>query len=46
MKIRDSLKVVKGYIPVTGGNVWYKIVGANRKKYPAFGIAQWPWRTS
>lgn len=29
---RDSAKVVEGYIPVTGGKIWYKIVGANRKK--------------
>lgn len=31
---RDSVKDVEGYIPVTGGNVWYKIVGTNRKKIP------------
>ncbi|MGB9940855.1 proline iminopeptidase-family hydrolase [Methanosarcina sp.] len=31
---RDSAKVVEGYIPVTGGNIWYKIVGANRKNIP------------
>ena len=31
---RDSAKVVEGYIPVTGGNIWYKIVGENRKKIP------------
>lgn len=31
---KDSAKVVEGYIPVTGGKIWYKIVGANRKKIP------------
>jgi len=31
---RDSARVVEGYIPVTGGNIWYKIVGANRKNIP------------
>ena len=43
---RDSAKVVEGYIPVTGGNIWYKIVGANQEKYTASGIARWPWGTS
>lgn len=28
----DIAEVVEGYIPVAGGNIWYKIVGANRKK--------------
>lgn len=31
---RDIAEVIEGYIPVTGGNVWYKIVAANRKKIP------------
>jgi proline iminopeptidase len=31
---RDSPEVVEGYIPVTDGNIWYKIVGANRKNTP------------
>lgn len=31
---RDIAEVVKGYIPVTGGNIGYKIVGVNRKKIP------------
>jgi hypothetical protein len=31
---RDNTKVVEGYIPVTGGNIWYKIVGSSRKKIP------------
>jgi len=30
----NSTTVIEGYIPVTGGNVWYKIVGANRKNIP------------
>ncbi|HWQ48484.1 MAG TPA: hypothetical protein VN414_05970 [Methanosarcina sp.] len=29
---RDIAEVVEGYISVTGGNIWYKIVGANRKR--------------
>lgn len=33
-KRRDNASVVEGYIPVTGGNIWYKIVGANRKNIP------------
>jgi len=32
--IAELVEVVEGYIPVTGGNIWYKIVGANRKKIP------------
>ncbi|WP_292389409.1 proline iminopeptidase-family hydrolase [Methanosarcina sp. UBA5] len=31
---KASDKVVEGYISVTGGKIWYKIVGANRKKIP------------
>ncbi|WP_292375821.1 proline iminopeptidase-family hydrolase [Methanosarcina sp. UBA411] len=31
---KGSAKGVEGYIPVTGGKIWYKIVGANRKKIP------------
>jgi hypothetical protein len=27
----DGAKIVEGYILATGGNIWYKIVGANRK---------------
>jgi proline iminopeptidase len=30
----DSATIVEGYIPVTGGKIWYKIVGANRKNIP------------
>ncbi len=33
-KGRDNTKVIEGYIPVTGGNIWYKIVGADRKNIP------------
>jgi len=31
---KDNARVIEGYIPVTGGNIWYKIVGANRKNIP------------
>ena len=31
---RDSAEIIEGYIPVTGGNIWYKIVGINRKNIP------------
>lgn len=31
---RDIATVIEGYIPVSGGNIWYKIVGANRKNIP------------
>ena len=31
---QDGTSVAEGYIPVTGGNIWYKIVGANRKNIP------------
>ena len=33
-KRMDSATIVEGYIPVTGGKIWYKIVGANRKNIP------------
>ena len=33
-KKMDSDTIVEGYIPVTGGNIWYKIVGANRNNIP------------
>ena len=31
---KDKPKIIEGYIPVTGGNIWYKIVGINGKKIP------------
>jgi proline iminopeptidase len=31
---KDKPKIIEGYIPVTGGNIWYKIVGINRKNIP------------
>lgn len=31
---KDNARVIEGYIPVTGGSIWYKIVGANRKNIP------------
>ncbi len=34
MKLKVPSARREGYVSVTGGNVWYKIVGANRKKIP------------
>jgi proline iminopeptidase len=31
---KDNARVIEGYIPVTSGSIWYKIVGANRKNIP------------
>lgn len=33
-----SAKVVEGYIPVTGGKIWYKIVGADKKTPPLLAL--------
>lgn len=34
MKEQILPNIIEGYIPVSGGNIWYKIVGANRKNIP------------
>ena len=31
---RSATNIIEGYIPVTGGNIWYKIAGANMKNIP------------
>jgi proline iminopeptidase len=31
---KNNARVIEGYIPVTGGSIWYKIIGANRKNIP------------